>query len=265
MVRVFGHPELICIIGIQWETTGTTSKMGSHWNHTGWCYHPMVIQWQSSGNLHNWNTLGDHWMHAGGTLATIFFSRYAGLSLDFHLIGTQNYHRPKEIPPPPPQENCQILSDLSSKSSRCMRSMHMIIKRNNVFFKLLNHKNGVCDESPPKRRTVAETSGLEIGPMLNVRYTDSSHGTLWQALTPSVAIPQNLVSQFGEECHLTRENLIEIILDLKNARKNTSLLSAWYLLMAQPVSACAALWWRYMSVTSQITSNSTVCSTVSSA
>ena len=41
-----------------------------HWNHTGWCYLPVVFQWQSSVNLHNWNTLEDHWKHTGNTLAT---------------------------------------------------------------------------------------------------------------------------------------------------------------------------------------------------
>ena len=50
--------------------------------------------------------------------------------------------------------------------------------------------------------------------VLKVRYTDSFHGTSWQALTQSAAIPQILVSQFGE-CHLTRENFVEIILDWK--------------------------------------------------
>ena len=34
-----------------------------HWNHTGWCYRPMVFLWHSSVNLHKWNTLGDHWSH----------------------------------------------------------------------------------------------------------------------------------------------------------------------------------------------------------
>ena len=34
-----------------------------HWNHTGWCYHPVVFQWQYSVNLHNWSILEDHWRH----------------------------------------------------------------------------------------------------------------------------------------------------------------------------------------------------------
>ena len=32
-----GDPVLICIIGTHWKTTGATSTMGCHWNHTGWC------------------------------------------------------------------------------------------------------------------------------------------------------------------------------------------------------------------------------------
>ena len=44
-----------------WKTTGATSTLGCHWNHTGWCYNPVVFQWPSSVNLHNWNTLEDHW------------------------------------------------------------------------------------------------------------------------------------------------------------------------------------------------------------
>ena len=32
-----GDPMLICIIGTHWKTTGATSTLGCHWNHTGWC------------------------------------------------------------------------------------------------------------------------------------------------------------------------------------------------------------------------------------
>ena len=39
------------------------STLGYHWNHTGWCYRPVVFQWQPNVNLHNWNTLEDHWSH----------------------------------------------------------------------------------------------------------------------------------------------------------------------------------------------------------
>ena len=32
-----GDPVLICIIGTHWKTTGATSTLGCHWNHTGLC------------------------------------------------------------------------------------------------------------------------------------------------------------------------------------------------------------------------------------
>ena len=32
-----GNPMLTCIIGTHWKTTGATSTLGCHWNHTGWC------------------------------------------------------------------------------------------------------------------------------------------------------------------------------------------------------------------------------------
>ena len=32
-----GNPVLICITGTHWKTTGATSTLGCHWNHTGWC------------------------------------------------------------------------------------------------------------------------------------------------------------------------------------------------------------------------------------
>ena len=60
-----GNPVLICMIGTHWKTTGATSTLGIPMNHTGWCYHPVVFLWQSSVNLHNWNTL----RHTGNTLA----------------------------------------------------------------------------------------------------------------------------------------------------------------------------------------------------
>ena len=63
-----GDLVLICIIGTHWKTTGATSTLGCHWNHTGWCYHPVVSQWRSSVNLHNWNTLEDHWKATGRPL-----------------------------------------------------------------------------------------------------------------------------------------------------------------------------------------------------
>ena len=41
-----------------------------HWNHTSWCYHPVVFWWQSSVNLHNWKTLEGHWKTNETTLET---------------------------------------------------------------------------------------------------------------------------------------------------------------------------------------------------
>ena len=35
--RSSGDPVLICIVGTHWKTTGATSTLGCHWNHTGWC------------------------------------------------------------------------------------------------------------------------------------------------------------------------------------------------------------------------------------
>ena len=63
-----GDPVLICIIGTHWKTTGAISTLGCHWNHTGWCQQPVVSQWRSSVNLHNWNTLEDHWKATGRPL-----------------------------------------------------------------------------------------------------------------------------------------------------------------------------------------------------
>ena len=60
-----GNPVLICIIGAQWKTIAATSTLGCHWHHTGWCEHPVVSQWQSSVNLHDLNTLEDHWNITG--------------------------------------------------------------------------------------------------------------------------------------------------------------------------------------------------------
>ena len=66
-----GDPVLICIIGTHWKTTGARSTLGCHWNHTGWCWNPVVVsQWRSSVNFHNWNTLEDHWKATGRPLET---------------------------------------------------------------------------------------------------------------------------------------------------------------------------------------------------
>ena len=68
MLAPSGDPVLICIIGTHWRTTGATSTLGCHWNHTGWCLYPVVSQWRSSVNLHNWNILEDHWKATGRQL-----------------------------------------------------------------------------------------------------------------------------------------------------------------------------------------------------
>ena len=65
----------IPLIRPHWKTTGATGTLGCHWNHTGWCLHPVVFQWRSSVNLHNWNTLEDHWSH-----------RYTGMPLEPHWL-----------------------------------------------------------------------------------------------------------------------------------------------------------------------------------
>ena len=64
-----GDPVLMCIIGTHWKTTGATSTLGCHWNHTGRCLLPVVFQWRSSVNLHNWNILDCHWIATGRLLA----------------------------------------------------------------------------------------------------------------------------------------------------------------------------------------------------
>ena len=66
-----GNLELtICIIGTHWKIIEDTSTLVCHWNHNGWCKHPVVSQRQSSGNLHNWNTTKDHWGPTENTMAT---------------------------------------------------------------------------------------------------------------------------------------------------------------------------------------------------
>ena len=56
------------------------------------------------------------------------------------------------------KEKHPFLSDLSTKSSISMCSICIITKGYKVFlWKLCQSKYGVCEESPPKRWTVAET------------------------------------------------------------------------------------------------------------
>ena len=108
-----GDPVLICIIGSHWKTTGAISILGCHWNHTGWCQHPVVSQWRSSVNLHNWNTPEHHWKATGRPLEAhwkhtgyqqIFLpwhssvhwglsSRHTGLPLNYNWLRVRsNYH-----------------------------------------------------------------------------------------------------------------------------------------------------------------------------
>ena len=81
--------------------------------------------------------------------------------LPFLLGGKSCAQAPLNIIPKFPKEKHKFLSNLSSKSSTFMCSICMIAKGYKVFpwtcWKLCQSKNGVCDQSPPKRRTVAET------------------------------------------------------------------------------------------------------------
>ena len=92
-----GYPVLICIIGTHWKTTGARSTLGCHCNHTGRYSHPVVSQWRSSVNLHNWNTLEDlwkatgvpledHWKHTG--ISPVAFQCTLGSKFQAHWIAT---------------------------------------------------------------------------------------------------------------------------------------------------------------------------------
>ena len=72
------------ILSVHWNTTwqttledppGNTSGLGCHWEHTGWCLHPVVSQWRSSVNFQIWNALEDHWSH-----------KYTGMPLESHWL-----------------------------------------------------------------------------------------------------------------------------------------------------------------------------------
>ena len=93
-----GNPVLICTIGTDWKTTRATSKLGCYWNHTGWFQHLVVYQWQSSVNLHNWNTLEDHWNNIGRPLeahwlptilSPVAFQCTLGSKFQAHWIATE--------------------------------------------------------------------------------------------------------------------------------------------------------------------------------
>ena len=57
-----------------------------HWNHTYWCYHAVIFQWQSRAHLHNWNTLEDHWNY-----------QYIGMPLELHWLVLSSSAVPVEI------------------------------------------------------------------------------------------------------------------------------------------------------------------------
>ena len=92
-----GDPILIYLIGTHWKTTRATSTLGCHWTHTGSCQHPVVSQWRSSVNWHNWNTLEYHWKATGRPLEThwpptilspVAFQCTLGSKLQTHWIAT---------------------------------------------------------------------------------------------------------------------------------------------------------------------------------
>ena len=71
------------ILSVHWDTTEQTT-LEHHWSHkyTGmplephWLMlEPVVFQWRSSVNSHNWNTLEDHWSH-----------KYTGMPLEPHWL-----------------------------------------------------------------------------------------------------------------------------------------------------------------------------------
>ena len=94
-----GNQELFCIIGTHWKTTGATSTLGCHWNHTGWCH-----QWCFSGNPvviciigTYWKITGAHWKHTDYQQFCLQWHssvhwglryRHTGLPLDYHWITT---------------------------------------------------------------------------------------------------------------------------------------------------------------------------------
>ena len=65
------------------------------WNHTGWCYRPVVFQLPSSANFYNWNHTGRlperqvHWDSTGTTLADASTKWYpSGNPVLIRIIGT---------------------------------------------------------------------------------------------------------------------------------------------------------------------------------
>ena len=56
----------IPLIRPHWKTTGATSILGCHWNHTGWCYHP--VQWCPSDDQVLICIIETHWKATGKSL-----------------------------------------------------------------------------------------------------------------------------------------------------------------------------------------------------
>ena len=62
------------IWSVHWATTGQIT-LESHWLMLSTKHQPLMSQWQSSVNLHNLNTLEDHWSH-----------KYTGVLLEQHWL-----------------------------------------------------------------------------------------------------------------------------------------------------------------------------------
>ena len=57
-------PDYVSTLGYHWtEHTGRPLEPQVHWDATGTPLADANTQWWTSVNLHNWNTLGDHWNH----------------------------------------------------------------------------------------------------------------------------------------------------------------------------------------------------------
>ena len=98
-------PDSVSTLGYHWtDHTGRPLESHVHWDATGTTLADASTQWWPSVNLHNWNTLEDHWKATGRPLDPQwnhtgyqqFFlqwhssvhwrlsSRYTGLPLDCH-------------------------------------------------------------------------------------------------------------------------------------------------------------------------------------
>ena len=57
-------PDYVSTLGYHWTFhTGRPLEPQVHWNAAGTTLADAGTQWCSSVNLHNWNTLEDHWSH----------------------------------------------------------------------------------------------------------------------------------------------------------------------------------------------------------